>query len=334
MSKKDKRPLRAPIDGKTVALGFALGNAFLPGTAHGYYAMYWGLVSTTVGGTLWLTSTTTKNIDMDMSTSYLTSENSTSYLTSEMSDATTNPPKKPPPPRPPPPPPKPTGPSGDDPTDEEPFIIAKALVHSALLQSQGDLGMHMRLLSESPTAFAQLAHELSLGEGPAVDALVTATELDVSVLQTEWTLTASVEGEVDSGEKAQRFAAVFLRNIAPQIKVRLATRSELAWRLIREQKRQDVEGKASGTLAAHTWLARWMGVSTEALMSATGSAVEGLQDESDLRAAVYANPQKFFGRLARSLSTAERDALGARAEALKALREKLAKARAERKSDA
>jgi hypothetical protein len=320
MSKKDKRPLRPPIDGKTVALGFALGNAFLPGTAHGYYALYWGLVSTTVGGTLWLTSTTSEKI--------------TSYMFTEMTSKPAS--KKPvhkPKPAPRPTPKPPTGPSGDDPTDEEPFIIAKALVHSALLQSQGDLGMHMRLLSESPTAFAQLAHELSQGEGPAVDALVAATDLEVSVLQTEWTLTASAEEEVDSREKAQRFAAVFLRNIAPQIKVRLATRSDLAWRLIREQKRQDVEGRASGTLAAHTWLARWMGVSTEALMAATRSAVEGLQAESDLRAAVYAHPEKFFRRLARSLSTAERDALGARAEALKALREKLAKARAERKSD-
>lgn len=210
----------------------------------------------------------------------------------------------------------------DDEALATPGETSRRLMDVALLSTRGDLGMHMDLLLDSPTAFAQLSHELARGEGPSVDAMVQATGVPVEALQSAWATASAPVGQVMSPSDAARVLTGFLVQIGPQLVVPKDATAELAWQLAREQ----AAGTSSADASAHRWLAGWLGVSPEALSSATAAATAGLaMDDGDAaRAALYADPGPFLNAVATTLEQSHGDEVYARLSELdKAASERL-----------
>ena len=170
--------------------------------------------------------------------------------------------------------------------------------------------MQVQLLTDSPTAFAQLDREMGQGAGPALDALASSTQLPVATLQAAWAAAKAPVGVVDSPEDASRVVYGLLVELSPELEPSRDARAELAWALARERS---LPGFPEGA-RTHAWLAEWMGVSVEAVGEASQAALASLPGLADQepRPFIYANPDAYLDALCVSLERSEREAIDAR----------------------
>jgi hypothetical protein len=186
----------------------------------------------------------------------------------------------------------------------------RSVVDAGLLSSHTDLGLQLSMLTESPTAFAQLSYELLQGKGASVDNMTRATGLSVEFLQNAWTQSLAPVGVVDSQEEAQAVVVGFMEACAPKLQVDRQLLASFAWQLAREQS------FPSNNNASQLWLSAWLGVPVSAIQQATAAALP--TGTTDLRASIYADPDAFLNRLSAKLEAEHSEEIHARIEQLKA----------------
>ena len=189
----------------------------------------------------------------------------------------------------------------------------RQLVDAALIGNRGELALQLDLLTDSPTAFAQLGTELSRGNGPAVDAMVHATGLPAARLASAWSIAGSKVGPVSDRDGATRQIVAFVDEIAPELTVSNEVLAAFGWQLVREQTSPEFPAKSQ----AHAAIATWLGVPEQAVTQATSAALADLGvSPADARAAIYANPDRFADVFSASIEAAQGEAVRARAASL------------------
>lgn len=184
----------------------------------------------------------------------------------------------------------------------------RRLLDAAMLVTRSELAMHLELLHSSPTAYTQFSQELMAGQGPAVEAMVRATNLPVATLQADW---LAVQSEAD----ARHTLDAFVHQMAPKLTVSDTVAADLAWQLVREQSAA-AEGPVHAM--AHLWLAAWLGISAESVEAANRQALVQLGVEGDeaLRAQLYSDPEPYLRALSVNLELSDMEAIKAHFEAL------------------
>lgn len=197
----------------------------------------------------------------------------------------------------------------------QPGDTTRRLLDAAMLVTCSELSMHLDLLHNSPSAYAQLSQELLAGEGPAVDAMVRATRLPVSMLQADWQAAREAEGVAGSAEEAHQVITAFIKQISPKLSVPTDIAAEVSWKLIREHAAA-AEGDALQT--THQWMAEWLGVSTASVARANERALQQLGGAGDeaLRAQLYADPEPFLRALSVNLELTDKASIEGRVDAL------------------
>lgn len=192
--------------------------------------------------------------------------------------------------------------------------LARRIIDSAMLSNQGDLALHLTLLSESPAAFAQFNAEVQKGEGRGLDSMQRATLIGADRLALHWQAAAQGAAPIDSEVAATRAVITFLQAAAPELVIRPHVRGELSWALLREASTGDV-GAPGG---AHAWMAEWLGVPAHAVAAASRVARSGLSmvPEAQLRAYVHDEPDAVLDLVAFELGSRHRGAIEAQRDEL------------------
>lgn len=202
--------------------------------------------------------------------------------------------------------------ASDQPTVEG--ATTRSLIDSAVVSTEGDLGVQIQLLSESPTAFAQLDREMATGVGPALDAMVRATKLPAEELAKCWSAARATVGVVESPEQAASVVTHFLVQISPELKVGREPSADLAWQLVRERSAPNYPEDAR----THVWLAEWLGVPVEAVGEASEQALASLPTlvGQEPRVFLYANPDAYLDAFSASLESKHKAEVDARVATL------------------
>jgi hypothetical protein len=188
----------------------------------------------------------------------------------------------------------------------EPGSRTRAVVDAGLLSAQSDLGLQLALLSESPVGWNRAALEVAAGGGATLDALSATTGLSTEALCAAWTASAPQDG-VHSSDDATRAVRAFVEHAGRDMRPSPEVQAELAWKLAREAQGPE------GSEPTSTMIAAWLGVPQDAVIAAAADATAALAatPQSDLRGAVYADPDAFLDALSRSLEQSQAAAIDA-----------------------